>query len=104
MPALSENPALIFMSHTLMICVSPLFLAPLCACSRLSLRTLRRALARMSFAVQLPLTFAVLVIAYLLSGLGAHVCEYMLYFLSLAGINMSVAMHRRAVIIFSVLG
>lgn len=45
---------------------------------------------------QLPLTFLVLIVAYLLSGLGSQLCEYILYFMTFAGINMSVAMHRQA--------
>lgn len=43
---------------------------------------------------QLPLTFAVLIMAYLLSGLGSTLSEYFLYGLSYLGIGMSVAMHR----------
>lgn len=47
-----------------------------------------------SFFEQLPLTFAVLIMAYLLSGLGSTLSEYFLYGLSYLGIGMSVAMHR----------
>lgn len=43
---------------------------------------------------QLPLTFAVLIIAYLLSGLGSTLSEYFLFGLGYLGVGMSVAMHR----------
>ena len=48
----------------------------------------------MPFFEQLPLTFAVLIMAYLLSGLGSTLSEYFLYGLSYLRIGMSVAMHR----------
>lgn len=44
---------------------------------------------------QLPVTFIVLVTAYLVSGLGSQLCEYLLFMLSFLGISMSVAMHRQ---------
>lgn len=44
---------------------------------------------------QLPTTFVVLLIAYMLSGVGSSLCEYVLFALSSVGITMSVAMHRR---------
>ncbi|CAN0327295.1 unnamed protein product, partial [Hapterophycus canaliculatus] len=43
---------------------------------------------------KLPPTFAILIFAYLGSGLGATLCEYLLYGLSYMGVGMSVAMHR----------
>eukprot|EP00904_Undaria_pinnatifida_P000388 jgi/Undpi1/1034/HiC_scaffold_10.g04498.m1 len=50
---------------------------------------------------KLPTTFVVLIIAYLLSGMGSSICDYVLYGLSLMGITMSVAMHRSVQVLMS---
>ncbi|CAM9502816.1 unnamed protein product [Discosporangium mesarthrocarpum] len=50
---------------------------------------------------KLPITMLVLLVAYLLSGWGSQLCEYLLYRLSLMGIPMSIAMHRSVQVLMS---